>query len=110
MNNDIDVRVDETVIRQGDRLIEVDYVYTETHFSTIVANQSDVQLEGLNASIGEAVHSSMVKPFTDHLIHGLTTTNIVQEKLKVTGQGIVIIEMNQPIAFTLKLTPANSNR
>ncbi|CAF1535583.1 unnamed protein product, partial [Adineta steineri] len=30
MNNDIDVRVDETVIRQGDRVVEVDYVYTET--------------------------------------------------------------------------------
>ncbi|CAF4241132.1 unnamed protein product, partial [Adineta steineri] len=30
MNNGIDVRVDETVVQQGDRFIEVDYVYTET--------------------------------------------------------------------------------
>ncbi|CAF1583089.1 unnamed protein product [Adineta steineri] len=30
MSNGIDVRVDETVIRQGDRLVEVDYIYTET--------------------------------------------------------------------------------
>ncbi|CAF1465729.1 unnamed protein product, partial [Adineta steineri] len=30
MSNGIDVRVDETVVRQGDRLVEVDYIYTET--------------------------------------------------------------------------------